>query len=420
LEGGELIVHIHNLVCQPPQSWGLTLLWVRLRVFEVNTALEKFFFMTFNKHFIAVSFTCVLLFWGVNAVADSPQTLSELEQKMLAQIPSGKMPPVNTASYLDGVRYVYTNQDKTPLLIEDFLYVAFSLVPWPHHQVDHGISYFINSLNPSFREGKWYWASVVQDGKYPNLSGLMRWDVNSTIDIVVDGDPDNAESQKKLLSAVRAVLPDLQKKSGLKMNVVDRKGGDDLTGAIIIRDPVETRLHNKYKVWRPKNGTAFNFDKPWLRAEFTVDKRAQPSGYIFPKHDNTINFALCYVLSDLSDDMVRALTTECLLRSLGLPGTATSYPLRPIRSFLAEWNKEEGKNAKTIYLDGPRQARNVFGIKNKGNEIIPETIKDFVHENRVSDFDGLMLKALYCPALKPGMSQIEALDALANNKNCFK
>lgn len=373
---------------------------------------------SFKKFYIPVLVFFFLFCAGISKLAASPDTLRREQTGTVSDRDT------EASKYLDGVRYVYANGDMKPLLIEDFLHVAFARVPWPY-QEEFGIGSLIDSLNPSSREGKWYWQGIVQDGEYPNLEGIVRWDINKVIDVIIDGDPQNPDSRQRLLSAVQAVLPDLTKKSGLKFQIVEREGRNDFTGAIVIRDPVYTGLMNKYKVWRPQNGVQFSFDMPWIKIAFTTETRAQPAGYIFPRHDNIINYALCYVLSDLNGEMVHALTTECLLRSLGLPGVAISRPvLKPLRSFLLEWNKIEGENSKTIYLD-EQLAKNKLeytnkGVPPRGEEIVPDIIKDFVFENRISDFDEKMLKILYCPDIKPGMSRIKVLETLVNSNACFE
>ncbi|MBK8208664.1 MAG: DUF2927 domain-containing protein [Rhodospirillales bacterium] len=119
---------------------------------------------------------------------------------------------------------------------------------------------------------------------------------------------------------------------------------------------------------------------------YTPDSNRQVEGYFLPNGRNEIEFAVCFIPRWASTALIKALVGECLVRSLRLPDAVHSVS-ESKGSMVSLWNKK------------PENQEN-------GPINDPEMIPSF------TPYDALMLRTLYSPALKPGMSLLEAQEKL--------
>ncbi len=119
------------------------------------------------------------------------------------------------------------------------------------------------------------------------------------------------------------------------------------------------------------------------RIPFTPQFTRQVDGYFISNNDNQIQFAVCYIWAGHEEALIRKLTQECLVRSLGFSGFHTSSHSERI-SVLTPWNG---------LFDFPALA--------------------IVYNSQLTDMDQFLIKTLYAPAIKPGMPYGDALNLLA-------
>ncbi|WP_139209949.1 hypothetical protein [Palleronia pelagia] len=70
---------------------------------------------------------------------------------------------------------------------------------------------------------------------------------------------------------------------------------------------------------------------------FTAGAKRHVEGFYLPDSRNRIDRAFCYIRGHHSVEIIRAMTRECLLRSLGLPGALSNSP--PMGQILSLWNE---------------------------------------------------------------------------------
>ncbi len=157
---------------------------------------------------------------------------------------------------------------------------------------------------------------------------------------------------------------------------------------------------------------------------YTTDVRSQVDGYLLPEADNSLGMSVCKIMHVVGRDMMKALITECLLRALGLPDISKSND----RALLGNWNKEYDSFSKLEDLDGREQGRVWEGTGSDAHisyfhlakeEEFPKINKDLRSYMSFSDYDKMMAKLLYCPAVKAGMKKEQVRDVLAKTDMCF-
>ena len=92
-----------------------------------------------------------------------------------------------------------------------------------------------------------------------------------------------------------------------------------------------------------------------------------------PDENNNIKFAVCYIWSGHTDEMIKALASECLFRSLGLPDLFSAKG----QSLLKDWNKNTDLKS------------------SRSDDGIPQ---------HPSAIDKLFVRMLYDPQVRPGMT----------------
>jgi len=148
----------------------------------------------------------------------------------------------------------------------------------------------------------------------------------------------------------------------------------------------------------------------WGAVPFTPTARAQVDGYILPENNNRIGLAVCKINRDIGPDLIKALVTECLARSLGLPGMlATS------RAVLGRWNAAHEAHSKLVAVDGKS------AVRTPGLRMPPFPTHLTKAEDLMLTFSEIDLKIislLYCDDVKPGMSKREVEMVLMDETKC--
>lgn len=169
---------------------------------------------------------------------------------------------------------------------------------------------------------------------------------------------------------------------------------------IILMDDVSS-WETKFKTGNRNRTTSLrDWDKSWIAIEphlvtripFTPEFVHQVNGYYISNADNEIQFSVCYIWTGHEEAMVKKLTQECLVRSLGFQGFNTiHYHDDTSKSVLYSWNDP--------YDSSP--------------EI---DIKAIAYEPRLTDLDQFFIKTLYSPAIKPGMDYMSVFKLLVGNE----
>lgn len=168
---------------------------------------------------------------------------------------------------------------------------------------------------------------------------------------------------------------------------------------------------------------------------FTPRARAQVEGYFVTDKDNNIEFAVCYLWPQHKGKLLQTLVAECLLRALGLPEQLMSSK----NALLGRWNTAHDAHSKRLVLDGAKEVKTDMqfyreaetaereGKLDKAAEIrgkLTEFPHDLTDEKNlpplfISDWDVTLLRILYCPDLKAGMSRAEVMRILPTSNACL-
>lgn len=153
-----------------------------------------------------------------------------------------------------------------------------------------------------------------------------------------------------------------------------KRGNEDMYSII-------TNLH----ISQPPRSFRDHIEKSYLptAVHFTPNTHLQVDGFFLSDAHNNIETAFCFISADHREDIFQALVRECLLRSMGLP----EAPYQPPSMLLSFWN------------DAQRFMRH--------GETAPERPSDLPWPPQITEFDRYMLKTLYDPRMRPGMSPAE-------------
>jgi|GEM_PF-2792266 len=118
------------------------------------------------------------------------------------------------------------------------------------------------------------------------------------------------------------------------------------------------------------------------RVVFTAGSEQQVDGYLLPAADNSIGMAFCFINAFHPPEILQALVRECLVRSMGLPESSDTRSVYYRHAITSLWNDPLTKPQ--------RENRNLFKAP-------PE----------MTVLDQHLLRTLYHPAIKPGMTTME-------------
>ncbi len=166
---------------------------------------------------------------------------------------------------------------------------------------------------------------------------------------------------------------------------------------------------------------------------FQSHKRAYFDGYLLPDEALNLDLSICKVQPTIEKNVLKAMVNECLVRSLGLPAMS-EHP----KSLLSHWYTIPDEDFYTsIKWINPLQI-NGEPVHPRFEHISPEWFEDnavglnpnmtwfVLDEKKVNSFskipsyDKYMLSLLYCPQIKSGMTRDQARDVLLSNQSCFR
>jgi hypothetical protein len=321
---------------------------------------------------------------------------------------------ISTRPEADGVMMFQMTMFSEKRTLADFAQAAFSAAKWNNDDTrecegnDAPVPGYVGGNLGD--EGGW-WRPFMKPAKgFPKPCRLHRWEGNE-ITIGVDWPPQprtrqypgerppvSAFSQGLFASwlqieqQVRPLIPVLQKMTGKKVTFVPPGDPREYTAdfARIRIIPVRTV---GFKMTRrdahaPPPGDwdiLENEYQFWGGVPFSEDMDYQPDGYLLPHYDGSLGMAVCKIYPGYTEPVEKAMVSECLMRALGFPGVST---ITETTSVLTPWNANFRAN-----LDPDLSAYYKF-LK----------------------YDRLLIKLLYCPAVKSGMTVKEATEALSKNK----
>lgn len=233
-------------------------------------------------------------------------------------------------------------------------------------------SYLVNSGVRSTHKVKWY-VSPEQESKTKQAEEIIISEIQKTIPSLKKGTgleisyiPHSSET-KNDFAQIRVVLVNYQDDWGTQFKQFPEKPFV-VTGSKLANNyPIEFRSELE------------NYNLP-SAVHFTPYSGRQVDGYFLSDKNNEIQMAFCFIWQGHTPEILKALTQECLIRSLGLPDA----PRNEVGSLLSLWNDNE---------------------KFKKHELQPTP-------TQMSNFDFQMLRLLYDAKLKPGMGAYEAYKAI--------
>lgn len=133
------------------------------------------------------------------------------------------------------------------------------------------------------------------------------------------------------------------------------------------------------------------------KIEFTPGDNNRVDGYVIANQNNVIEMSYCYVWEGHREIMLRALVTECMLRSLG-----AIYKIDDVHSFLGSWNVPYNKAS--LETNTPLAKWNKFSAlrPDQKEELIQANTKEDAIPGSLSAWDSLVIGFLYHPAVRPG------------------
>lgn len=310
------------------------------------------------------------------------------------------------------------------IIVSDFIDAAVSAQPWnfdderrcPNLVTD----LFRDDPAPEYvgadlGDEKGWWRKYMTRGDgWPKKCVLHKWG-DGEIRVAVDWPPvgpviefphqrppvsaysaKQFESYNIVESHVRTVIPYLERATGRKVTLVpagdeSEYGENHAQIRIVPIDKPGFKVTSReypglsFGNWH-LNSRDYQF---WGGVPLTNETRFQVDGYLLPKSDNSLGAVVCKFYPGYTPDLVLGMITECMVRAMGLPET-TSYDQG--YSVLGPWNQ----NFYRTYAS------------------------DVARYTRVSVYDMIMLRILYCPSLKSGMTRDEIASALMKNNDCFE
>jgi hypothetical protein len=358
---------------------------------------------------------------------------------------------------LDGVEYTKSQ------IIEDFLNVAFSDLPWNADVPEKVRKIIIDSWNDRNRKkmevypnrAPWFVKHLYNNSDFRMLERnvLTRWS-GKTITIGIDWPRyTNAFEGNKLEAAkfkqsLRSVYTDqeedkyyglflkqiksqvnaFEKGTGIKLVLMNPDSPDDKTesyGRIRIvptfRFGVRGSVGTGTYAYHPTesesllmNGVLFHSYTPELF-----------DGYLLPNSDYSIDLAVCKLNPALDERILIPMINECLVRSLGLPGMSAfsssvlsnwhipkelSFYDRRFHHYAYEIGNEIIKSPSLTKSEKFYNDKNMSDALEKieSNTLKVKVDSDLLNNfQNFSEYERVMIALLYCPEIKSGMHRLE-------------
>lgn len=312
-------------------------------------------------------------------------------------------------------------------LVADFSRVAISSSGWlddapdfsgvyPRYDGDLG---GLKSMQPLLYE------YIARTKGYPVPAALVKWNKSITIGIgwpateILDNDGNivtrygsgldpwgqgSRQVPPVFKKQVTSLLAELSELTGLPVEFIEEERADIRTQARIRIIPT-TLQNSRLNI---ENMDAYTIE-PYFKAgvPFTPFEFGQVDGYVLPNSDNSIGFAVCRIDPSQSENVIRVLIKECLVRSVGLTGLSTLGA----DSVLAHWNKSADDYIR-VYLQKKKSGKSVGQYKAPSPDV-----------SRLSDgfnsYDRFMISLLYCKQLTAGENIYKIQETLFLSDTCF-
>jgi len=330
-------------------------------------------------------------------------------------------------------------------IIDAFLQAAFThpdetnLLPW---QIKSNLNYVADTERRSkIKEGyPWFYEYLYREKGTPQFFSLNKWAgpivistgfpndskpfVSPPVEVFPNQEPIvsahwlfpeyktlHPETEKIIVDEVKSVLPDINALTGLPASFLphDKETNENYAQIRIVvlddDDPIswETlfkkgslnsfpfneygpKKYHKNPYRMPDYFRAWVENKLITATSFTPHSFWQVDGFFVANADNEIGLSICYIWHGHEEDLLRALVRECVVRSLGLSGGA--YNIK--NSLVGYWN----------------DATKAYGL-NKYK--IPEAPPG------ITQLDKFLIRMLYSPELKAGLSHQKMQEIFAEN-----
>jgi hypothetical protein len=281
---------------------------------------------------------------------------------------------------------------------------------------------FPNDLAPVVSS---HWQQSGTDEMRKQQSGNCAWTagnpnfcIDDARDLTANALPNDKTfpvAQQEAEEEVKAALPVLHELTGLPVSYIphNQETSDSFGNLriVLVRRSLNTGFKDSVVpsglVEPPGMGLSI-FSQPLSYAtvetalttavHFTPYSDQQVDGYLLPNADNSIGMSFCFIWEGVSSPVMRALVRECLVRSLGLPNAPALGPTM----ILGLWNQHVPFGL--FRMEAPIEAK-LTDIP----RLIQEQMKLWrpnapLRMPPITEFDRFMVKTLYSPSIKPGMS----------------
>ncbi len=368
-------------------------------------------------------------------------------------------------------------------VIEDFLSVAFSDIPWNADAGEEDRKKLLNAFavgnpNPKSKIDKkvhqlnsnpagtiWLDEHIHYIGKGPiyKRDVITKW--NDKVITIGFGVPYSARIHKananlanlklyyqsferqmekgegvrikKLFSEIRERLPALSQSINKTIKLMHPRDVWD-NSPVFARIRIIPSEQPSFRSWLAQihAPSPYAYDSRFLNGIlFQSYARSYFDGYLLPKASHDLDIAVCIINPRMDSVFYEAMLTECLVRSLGLPAMTKNK-----NSILSHWHSNPQslfKNTASYkigdrYVD-PRKTKQA--VLEKEENIKTAKATEQIYQNKtyivldedrlesfrnVTEYDQAMLSILYCKDIKPGMSKKQVRDVLSKSKLCFK
>lgn len=399
------------------------------------------------KHRLITSFALIFL---VSIYSSLSPSFSETSQKKgLEDLSTKSVAHATERPHdIDGITY------RSEQLIADFLSIAYSVhLPvmeslYPR-QSGHGYGRLMPSFRTPLQKDVSNLAAVFPErfGEFllrqkgrPKFAVLNKWnrDIRIGLNFVsAHSDEERKSIEQELGGHIETVAREIAGDTGLKMQF--RGQVEDCAGDIDICITVsgDFSFNNPFKVFLAIEAInpMHSHGQKFYRLEnyisdavvFTPLSKAQVRGYFISDGRNNIEFAACQMWSYLDTDLMKALTTECLLRAMGLPGTARSKNLASLDAWNGFYNPhvqglEDTLSSRELFDDLlPEGFAGEAGLqrqRQRAQAFVRRPQEVFI-PYRPTAYDRKMLKILYCNKLSAGEDGHKVVETLYNTNDCL-
>lgn len=334
-----------------------------------------------------------------------------------------------------------------PTLAEDFIKIAFSEHDWKDVS-PYGVLREKDYIEQIKIKAPWSIESNFIERPLNHrapVNRLNRWPEGANIGVSIGFPFDDARGDANFSAIVQerilSLSPKIQERAVVSFKFMEDSASIEKARIRIL--PIDSSLqsgpafsygflsYNRFKLEREVGYITHSpFHPSWFQSyivdavRYTPMSRSQVDGYFLPNKDNVIELAVCPIWGGHSDSVLRQMISECLMRSLGLPGMSEQKD----DVILGNWGKPFHAYSARNVLDGEAvyrsreykemQAWQSQDLVNQ-SDVLPEyknVEKDWAG---VTEYDFLMLDILYCKKLNAGMTREDVVKIVVEQGDCL-